>query len=98
MADDIDRTLRHRRARPGTLRSSAEDRAKRAGSRAWTGLKRHPSLGVLGVGGLAVAAAAAVGVGELALGIAAGLAAWQVLRKGKSVEQALEEMEHGEKP
>jgi methylmalonyl-CoA mutase N-terminal domain/subunit len=98
MADDIDRTLRHRRAPPGTLRSRAEDRAKRAGERAWIGLKKRPSLGVIGIGGLAVAAAGAVGVGELALGIAAGLAAWQVLRKGKSVEQAIEDIERVEKP
>lgn len=98
MADDIDHTLRHRRAPPGTLRSRAEDRAKRAGERAWRGLKRRPSLGVLCVGGMAVAAAGAVGVGELALGIAAGIAAWQVLRKGKSGEETIKEVEHVEKP
>ncbi len=92
--DHIDRTLALRRAPEGTWRARAEDRAKRGGTRVWRALKRRPSVGVVALGGLTIAAASAVGVGELTLGITAGYAAWQVLRKGKSVGEVIEEAEH----
>jgi hypothetical protein len=93
LSDDIDRALDRRVAPPGTLRAQAEHEVKQGGARVWRALKHRPSIGVLVIGGLAIAAADAVGVGELAMGIGLGFAAWQVLRKGKTVEQALEEGE-----
>jgi hypothetical protein len=91
ISDDIEHTLEQRSAPAGTVRARAEDRAKRGGVHLWRALKKRPSIGVLLCGGLAVAAADAVGVGELAIGLAVGYAAWQVLRKGKSVGEALTE-------
>jgi hypothetical protein len=91
--EHIDRTLELRRAPRGTWRARAEDRAKRGGTRVWRALKKRPSVGVVALGGLTIAAASAVGVGELTLGITAGYAAWQVLRKGKSVGEVIEEAE-----
>lgn len=80
------------------MRARAEDEAKRGMGRVWGELKKRPSIGVIVFGGLAIAAADAIGVGELAMGIGIGYAAWQVLRKGKSIGEALreaEEVEHG---
>jgi hypothetical protein len=94
VCDDIDRTLDRRVAPPGTFRARAEHETKRQGTHVWRMLKERPTVGVILFGGLAIAAADAVGVGELAIGIAVGYAAWQVLRKGKSVGEALTEREH----
>ena len=96
ITDDIERSLERRSASSGTLRARAEDKAKRGGVKVWRAFKKRPSLGVIVFGGLAIAAADAVGVGELAMGIAIGYAAWQVLRKGKSVGEALAEAERME--
>jgi hypothetical protein len=93
ISERIDHTLDCRTAPAGTLRAWVEDEAKRGGTRVWRALERRPSLGVVLVGGLAIAAADAVGVGELAMGIGIGYAAWQVLRKGQSVGEALQEAE-----
>ena len=97
ISEDIDRTLGRRTAPRGTARGRAEDTMKHAGGRLWHGMKKRPSLGVLVVGGLAVLAADAVGVGELALGLAVGYAAYQVLCKGKSVDAAIHDVEEVEK-
>src|ERR1700733_6773088 len=91
ISDDIEHTLDRRTAPSGTIGARMEDRAKRGGVHAWRALKKRPSLGVVLFGGTAIVLADAVGVGELALGIAIGYAAWQVLRKGKSVGEALAE-------
>lgn len=85
--------IERRNTPAGTWRAYVEDVANRGGARVWTALKRRPSLGVVLFGGMAIAAAGAVGVGELALGIAIGYAAWQVLRGGKSIAEAIEEAE-----
>lgn len=97
ISDDIDHSLERRTAPAGTWRAHAEDAAKRGGARVWRALKKRPSLGVALFGGLAITAANAVGVGELALGIGIGYAAWQVLRKGTPIGEALEEAERLEK-
>lgn len=88
---DIAHSLEQRVAPPGTWRARAEEVTKRRGARLWGALEKRPSLGTLVVGGLVIAAADAVGVGELAMGIAAGYAAWRVLRKGKPAGEASEE-------
>lgn len=87
ISTDIDRTLEHRSAPPDTWRRQAEDLIKRDTSKAWNAMKHRPSLGMLVFGGLAIAAADAIGVGELALGLAVGYGVYRVLRKGKHAEE-----------
>jgi len=63
-----------------------------------TELKAHPYLGGLLAGAAGIAAASAIGVGELAAGIAIGYAAYLVLAEGESPMQALGDAiswEHG---
>jgi hypothetical protein len=87
ISEDIDRTLGRRTAPEGTLRARAEDEVKHAGDRVWHGMKKRPSLGMIVIGGLAVLAADAIGVGEVALGVALGYAAYRVLRRGKGEDE-----------
>jgi hypothetical protein len=47
-------------------------------------LRRRPSMGMLLVGAAAVIAAQAIGVGEVALGVALGYAAYRALRQERS--------------
>lgn len=89
---DIDHVLRPREARGESVTDELERRARRGGLVAWRAMKRHPfvSVAVLGLGG--VAAAAVVGAGELAFGVAVALAAYKVLREGEPPLQAIEEV------
>jgi hypothetical protein len=82
--------LRRRSSRPGTWARSAEDGTKSAGAKLWMGLKHHPYWGVLaaGIGGTALGTA--LGVGEVALGVAVAYAAFNVLARGESPEKAAE--------
>jgi hypothetical protein len=89
---DIDHALDSRWAPRDTWRGSVEETVKHDCGVAWRAMKKRPSLGVLVFGGLAIAAADAVGVGQLAMGLAVGYGAYRVLRKGKSVD---EHIEHG---
>ena len=89
---DIDHALESRSAPRGTWRGSVEETLKHDCRVAWRAMKQRPSLGVLVFGGLAIAAADAVGVGELAMGLAVGYGAYRVLHRGKSVG---ENLEHG---
>jgi hypothetical protein len=84
---DIDRSLERRTSPPHTWRAHAEETIKHDSRKAWQAMKRRPSLGVLVFGGLAVAAADAIGVGEVALGLGVGYAAYRVLRKGRSTDE-----------
>lgn len=93
LLDDIDHALERRSAPAGTLRAHVEDATKRGGAAVLRVLRTRPSLGVVVFGGLAIAAADLVGVGELGMGIVIGYAAWQVLRKGEPVGEAIEEAE-----
>jgi hypothetical protein len=52
-------------------------------------LKAHPYLGGLLAGAAGIAAASTIGVGELAVGIGVGYAAYLVLAKGESPMKAL---------
>lgn len=81
-------TLRRRKAARGTLARKAENNAKRAGTRVWLELKRHPYVGVVGLGVGGVALASVVGVAELAIGVAFAYGAFNVLVRGESPEQA----------
>lgn len=89
---DIERVLRRRRARPGTTTATLESRLKSTGARGWHFLRRHPAMGVALVGGGAFAAAASVGVGELAFAVGAAFAAYKVLRKGEAPDRAIEDV------
>jgi len=91
--DDIIHMITRRNAPAGTWRAHVEDVAKRGGARVWNTLKKHPSIGVVVFGGLTMTAASAVGVGEMVLGITIGYAAWQGLRKGKTIDEALGEVQ-----
>lgn len=96
ISDDIDHTLGRRVAPPGTLRARAEEQTKQGSARLWHSLKKRPTIGVVVLGGLAILAADAVGVGELAMGIAVAYGAWQVLRKGEPVGKVIQEVEGAE--
>jgi hypothetical protein len=75
---ETDRAIEHRRARREPLRVRAIETIEHDTRQAWGALKKRPGLGVLLLGGLAVAAADAVGVGELAMGIAVGYGAYRL--------------------
>jgi hypothetical protein len=84
----IEHALRIRRAPPGTSRAKLEHVVKEAGGRVWIQLKKRPSIGVVAVGAAGLAVASAVGVGEIAIGMIAGYAAYQVLREGVAPGEA----------
>ncbi len=87
----MEQMLARRSAPRDTLSARMEDGAKQGIAHAWNALKERPSLGVVVFGGLAMLAADAVGIGELAVGIGVGYAAWQVLRKGEPAGEAGEQ-------
>jgi hypothetical protein len=84
----IEHALRVRSARPGTRAAKLEQVVKDAGARVWIQMKKRPSIGVVTVGVAGLAVASAVGVGEIAIGMIAGYAAYQVLREGVSPGEA----------
>lgn len=84
----IEHALRVRSAPPGTTTAKLEQVVKDAGARVWIQVKKRPSIGVVAVGFTGLAVASAVGVGEIAIGMIAGYAAYQVLREGVSPGEA----------
>ena len=78
----IEQSLHTRSAPKGTAMAKVEQLVKHEGGRLWGQLKKRPSLGVVLAGATGLAVASVVGVGELAIGIIAGYAAYQVLREG----------------
>jgi hypothetical protein len=78
----IEQALHTRSAPPGTAAAKLEHLVKREGEKLWVQLKKRPSLGVALAGATGLAVATAVGVGELAIGLIAGYAAYQILREG----------------
>jgi hypothetical protein len=58
---------------------SPTDEARREGRKAIRVLKRKPALGVVAAGGLGILAASVIGVGEVAIAMAAGYAAYRML-------------------
>ena len=84
----IEHALRVRSATPGTAAAKLEQVAKQAGARVWIQLKKRPSIGVVAVGAAGLAVASVVGVGEIAIGMIAGYAAYQVLREGVAPGEA----------
>lgn len=88
----VEHSLRTRSAMAGTYARRVEDRLKSAGGKVWHAVKRRPSIGVIAAGGLGLALASAVGVGELAIGLALGYAAYQVLAEGVPAKEAARQM------
>jgi hypothetical protein len=84
------------KARPRSLLGRAsgivERAVERGGDIVWRRLKRRPLLGVAlaGVGGLVIAEA--VGVGEIALGVAAAYGAYLVLKRREPPSQAVRDV------
>lgn len=91
--DDIQQMLQLRSAR-GQKHEALEDAVKARGAVVWHAMKRHPFLSMTAVAACGVAAAASLGVAELAFGAALALAAYKVLREGEPPLQALQEIEH----
>jgi hypothetical protein len=89
----IEVSLSTRFADPETRLGRTEEHVKQVLSGGWEAVKKRPSLGVALAGGLGLAAAQVVGVGEVAVGIAFAYAAYQVLRKGATFDEALERTE-----
>jgi hypothetical protein len=95
------RAIEHRRARREPLRVRAVETIEHDAHEAWMALKKRPGLGVVLLGGLAVAAADAIGVGELAMGIAVGYGAYRLFFRREEAKPAgeghlpAERVEHG---
>jgi hypothetical protein len=87
-------------ARGGKFWSRVEREVEEDFGKALRALQRRPSVGTVLVGVAAVLAAEAIGVGEVALGVALGYAAYRVLRQGPSSRattptSSAEGVEHG---
>ena len=89
---DIERSLRTRRFGRGKVLFAVEDRAKTAAARVWVVLKKRPYAGIGASAAFGFTVAAMTGVGELAVAVLCGYAAYEVLRRGQPVEQTLEEV------
>lgn len=90
MRGRIEMALRTRFAEQGTTAAVVEDHAKHVGWRVWRAMRKRPSLGIVLVGGAGLAAATAIGVGELTIGLVLAYGAYQVLREGVPPKQAAE--------
>jgi len=90
--DDIEQTLGSRTAHGGVA-ARIEGAVKGRGQAAWRAMKRHPFVTIAAVAVGGVAAAASVGVAELAFGGALAFAAYKVLREGEPPMEAIEQVE-----
>ncbi len=89
---DIERSLRTRRFGQGKVLFAVEDRAKTAGAKLWVRLKRRPYAGIGAATALGFTVATVTGVGELAVAVLCGYAAYEVLRRGQPVGETVEEV------
>jgi hypothetical protein len=89
---DIERSLRTRHFGHGKILFALEDRAKTAGDRLWVRLKRRPYAGICAATALGFTVASMTGVGELAVAVLCGYAAYEVLRRGQPVEETVMEV------
>lgn len=71
-------------ARAGADSSPSEAEVSRKREKADSFFRRRPSMGVVLAGGLGLWAASAIGVGEVAVAMAAGYAAYRVLTRDRS--------------
>jgi len=89
---DLERTLRTRHYGEGKILFTVEDGAKSAAAKVWHRLKARPYAGIAVASVLGFTLASATGVGELAFGVLCGYGAYQVLRRGEPLGEAVEEM------
>jgi hypothetical protein len=89
----VEMALESRRMPPGTRARDYEEKLKRRLHHAWKAAKIRPSIGVIAATATGLAAAQFFGVGEIAIGVAFGYAAYQVLREGVPLSQAIEKAE-----
>jgi hypothetical protein len=90
--DEIERVLTRRTTQENSPARYFEEAGKTAGSAVWNTMKKHSGTGVVVIGGAAIVLAELTGAAELAFGLAAGYAAYRVLRRGDSPEAALEKV------
>jgi hypothetical protein len=89
---DLEHSLRTRHFGQGKLLFQVEDGAKSAAAKVWHRFKRQPYAGILAASVLGFTVASVTGVGELAIAALCGYGAYQVLRRGEPVGEAVEEM------
>jgi uncharacterized protein (DUF697 family) len=89
---DIDHALHSRHFGHGKVLFKVEDGAKSAGAKVWDLMKEHPYGGIAAVSAVGFLLASSAGVGELAIAGIFGYAAYKVLRRGESVDEAVEEV------
>jgi hypothetical protein len=87
--DDIERALHERVTPAGTRSRVIESTAKGAAAWAFARLKKHSAVGVALAAGLGWVAADLVGVGELTMIVGFGYVAYEVLRKGLPLGEAV---------
>jgi hypothetical protein len=92
LRSDLERTLRRRHFGEGKVLFAVEDSAKSATAKVWHGLKAKPYAGIAAASLLGFTLASITGVGELAFGVLCGYGAYQVLRRGEPIGEAVEEM------
>jgi hypothetical protein len=85
------------RVAPDRLVRFVDRQGERAADAVWRVLKRRPYFGVVVTAGLALGAATAIGIAELALTVGAGYAAFQILRLGVPPSEALKRARRLEK-
>jgi uncharacterized protein (DUF697 family) len=91
---DIEHTLRTRHVGHGEMVDKIEDRAKALGLKLWQHLKARPYAGIAGASVIGFTLASATGVGELGVALLCGYAAYEVLRRGRPVNETVEEVMH----
>ncbi|MDB4985040.1 MAG: hypothetical protein JWN04_218 [Myxococcaceae bacterium] len=94
--DEIEKLLSRRTTPEDTAARRLEELGKSAAASVWNVAKRHSGTGVVAIGAATIVIAELTGAAELAFGIAAGYAAFRVLKRGDSPEAALEKVLHSE--
>jgi uncharacterized protein (DUF697 family) len=92
LRSDIEHTLHTRHFGHGEVLFAVEDGAKSAGAKLWERLKHRPYAGVAAASALGFTLASMTGVGELAVAVLCGYGAYEILRRGRPVNETVEEM------
>jgi uncharacterized protein (DUF697 family) len=92
LRSDIERSLHTRHFGHGKVLFAVEDGAKSAGAKVWETLKHRPYAGIAAASALGFTLASITGVGELAVAVLCGYGAYEVLRRGRPVNETVEEI------
>ncbi len=92
LRSDIERSLHTRHFGHGEVLFAVEDGAKSAGAKVWERLKHRPYTGIAVASALGFTLASMTGVGELAVAVLCGYGAYEVLRRGRPVNETVEEI------